>query len=64
MDCEIGKYLKDYECMKSLVDDVVVKCDEIDNMSGPTSINPNGKVNYWLIIVAPSAINIIRGSVA
>ena len=30
-DCVIDKYLKDCECMKSLVDDLVVKCDEVED---------------------------------
>ena len=40
-DCEIGKCLKDYKCMKSFVDDLVVKCDEIEDTPEPTSTNLN-----------------------
>ena len=28
-DCEIGKYFKDCKCMKCLVDNIVVTCDEV-----------------------------------
>ena len=30
-DCDMGKYLKNCECMQSLVDDLVVTCDEIED---------------------------------
>ena len=39
-DCDIAKYLKDYECMKSLVDDLVGKCDAIQDTAKNVVINP------------------------
>ena len=44
-------YLKDYTCMKSLVDHLVVTCDEIEDIPKIASINPSNGINYWLIAV-------------
>ena len=46
---EIGKYQKDCECMKNLVGDRVVSCDEIEDTSENASINLSGRISYWLI---------------
>ena len=46
-DCEIGEYLKDCTCMKSLADDLVVTQDQIaDTQESVVSILV---INYWLI---------------
>ena len=50
--CEIAKYLKDCECMKSRVNNVVVTCDEIVETPKGVPINSSGGINYWLIAVA------------
>ena len=55
-DCEIGQYLKDCECMKSIFDDLVVTCDEIINTPETISISLSGGINYWLIAVVLLAI--------
>lgn len=41
-DHEIGEYLKNCLCMKSLVDDQVVTCDEIVNMP---------EANWWILMI-------------
>ena len=51
-DCGICEYLKDCECMKNLVDDLVVTCDEIEDTPESAVINPSNGTNYWLITVA------------
>ena len=38
-------------CMKSLVDDLVVACDKIEDTPESTVINPSNRINYWLIVV-------------
>ena len=55
-DCEIGKYLKDCECMKSLVDDPIVTCDEIVDTPESATVNPSNGINYWIIDFVLSAI--------
>ena len=45
-DCEIGEYLKDCECMKSLVDDAVVTCDEAKDIPRSVVILPSDGINY------------------
>ena len=52
----ISKYLKDCECMKSLVNDVVITCDEIVETPKCAPINPSDGINHWLIAVALLAI--------
>ena len=47
---EIGKYLKDCECMKSLADDMVVTCDEIEDTQKTAVINPSYGIDYRLIV--------------
>ena len=42
--------------MKSLVDDLIVACDEIVNTPGSASINPSNGINYWVIVVVLLAI--------
>lgn len=42
-DCEFGEYLKDFECMKSLVDNVVVTCDGIVDMPEKVIINASNR---------------------
>ena len=44
------------ECMKSLTDDLAVMRDETKDTPEATSINPNGKANYWLRNVVILAI--------
>ena len=48
-DCENGEYLKSCECMKSLVDDLVDKCDGIENTPNDALIDPSDRINYWLV---------------
>ena len=55
-DCEIGEYLKDSTCTKSLVDIVGVTCDEVAVTSENASINFTSKRNYWLLCVVLLAI--------
>ena len=50
-DCEIGKYMKNWKCMKSLVDDLVVTRDKIEDTLKSVLTNHNGAINYWLIAV-------------
>ena len=38
-DCEIGKDLEECECMKSLVDDVAITCDNIEDTPVSASIS-------------------------
>ena len=47
-DCDIGKNLKDCECLKSLVDDLVAVCDGNEDTSKMAVINLSKKINYWL----------------
>ena len=42
--------------MKSLVDDVVVTCDEIMDTTENVPISPNNAINYWLITAILLAI--------
>ena len=51
--CQIGKYLKDCECMKNLVDDLVVTSDDTAIIPETTLINSSERINYWLIGVVP-----------
>ena len=37
--------------MKSLVDDLVVTCEEIEGTLEIAVINPSNGINYWLIAV-------------
>lgn len=46
-DCEIGEYLKDCTCIKSLVGDLVVTCDEILDKPETISVNPNDETYCW-----------------
>lgn len=50
-DCNISKYLKDYECMKSIAVDLVVTCEEIVDTIESTTTNLVNKMFYWLIAV-------------
>ena len=52
----MGEYLKDCEYITSLVDDLVVTCDEVENIPKSTSISPSNGINYWLIAAALLAI--------
>lgn len=45
-NCKFGEYLKDCEFMKSLADDIVVKCDENVDTQQSTVINPNNRIGY------------------
>ena len=49
--CETGEYMKNCECIKSLVDDLVVSCDETADTPETISINPSDGINYCLIAV-------------
>ena len=53
---DISKYLKDCECIKSLADDLLVTCDEIEDTPNSTVIKPSNGINDWLIAVAIIAI--------
>ena len=44
-DCDIGEYLKYCECMKSLHDDLVVTCNEIEDTPKTTPINDSDEIN-------------------
>ena len=48
-DWEIGKYLKECECMKSLVDNLAVTRDKIVHTPESVLINPSDGIDYWLI---------------
>ena len=37
--------------MDSLVDDIVVTCDEIEVTPGSAAINPSNGINYWLLLL-------------
>ena len=54
--CEIEKYLKDCECMKIVVDDLIATCDEVEDTPKIRPINPSDGINYWLIVVVLVAI--------
>ena len=45
-DCEIGECLENSTYMKSLIDDLLVTCDDT-----PASrlVSPSDGINYWLI---------------
>ena len=43
-------------CMKNLVDDLVVTCDEVVDTPEATSIDPNDKTNHCFIVVVLLAI--------
>lgn len=45
-DCKIGEYLKKSEYTKSLVDDLIVTCDETVDTPGTIPINTNDVINY------------------
>ena len=45
-DCEIGEYLKESECMKSLIDDGLGTCDEIEDTPRSTLMNCSDGINY------------------
>ena len=51
MDCEIGEYLKGYECIKIFVDDPLLICNDIGDSRKSASINPTDGIDYWLIAV-------------
>ena len=52
----IGEFVKDCKCMKCLVDDLVVTCDEIADTRESVLINPNDGISYWHITVVLLAI--------
>ena len=45
----MSEYLKDSTCMKSLVNGLVVACDETEDKRESSSINPRDGTNCWLI---------------
>ena len=45
-DCDMGEYLKDCACIKSLADDLVVTCNETVNTPDTTLINSNDKTIF------------------
>ena len=55
-DFDIGEYLKDFTCMKSLFDDLAVTCDEIEDTQESVVVNTSKRINYWLIVVVLFAI--------
>ena len=48
--------MEDCECMKSIVDDPIVPCDEIVDTPESGSVNPSNGINYWIIAFVLSAI--------
>ena len=45
-DCKIGEYLKNSEYMKSLVDGLIVICDETVDTPETIPIKTNNVINY------------------
>ena len=45
-DCEIGEFLKDCKCVKSLADDLLVTYDEVADTPESVPINPSDGINY------------------
>ena len=43
--------MKDCECMKGLVDDLVVTCDDTVDAPKSASVNPSNEISYWFIAV-------------
>ena len=54
-DCENDKDLKNFECDRSLADDLVVTCDETENTPKCIIISSNTEINYWLTAIVLSA---------
>ena len=54
-NCDITKYLNDCTLINSFVDDIIVACIEIVDMSETTSISSANKV-YWLLCALRLAI--------
>ena len=50
-DFKIDEWLKNCNCIKSLVDDLVVTCDEVVDTPKSTPISPSDGINYCLIHV-------------
>ena len=48
--------------VKSLVDNLVVTCDEFENTPENSVINPSNGINYWLLAVVILAITCILGT--
>ena len=53
------EYLKDCECMKSIVDDILVTCDEIVDTPKSTPVNPSDGLDYWIVPVVILAIAVL-----
>ena len=47
----MDEHLKDCAYIKSLVDDLVVAYDKIEDNPESASINPSKGISYWLIAV-------------
>ena len=45
-DCNISKYLKDYECMKSIAVDLLLTCEEIADATESAATNSGKKMIY------------------
>ena len=47
----MDEYQKDCECMRSLVVDLVVTCDEIEETWKSAVMNPGDGINHWFTAV-------------
>ena len=56
-DCDMSEYLKHFPYMKSLVDDLVVTCDQIIDILELVVISSSNGINYWLIAAVLLAIS-------
>ena len=57
IDCDINKYLKECECMRTLVDNLVITCDQTEDSLKSAVINPSYRINYPLIIIVLAIIS-------
>ena len=56
-DCDISEYLRECECIESLVDDMLLPVVR-ETVDAPENfvINDSNEINYWLIVAVPLAI--------
>ena len=45
-DCEMGEYQKKCTCMKCLVHDLAITCDEIEDIRESALVNPSNRIKY------------------
>ena len=48
-DSMIGEYWKYCECMKSVVENLIFTCNEIEDTPDSAVVNPSNEVNHWVI---------------